>query len=304
MDNELYDYWPIVDRPKLEWPGGARVAFWLGLNLEHYEIDKPSTSLFPGTAGLVPDPLNYGWRDYGPRVGLWRMMDVLDRHGVRASVPLNSDVCRHYPRIIEAGTERGWAWVAHGKNNSVFQAGFPEDEERAYLSEVVSVLLDATGKQPRGWLGPALTETFNTPRLLAELGLSYVLDWCNDDQPYPLNVPDARLISVPYSIEVNDIPLFVGKSLSGEDFYRIVMDQFEALYEAGAGTGQVMAVGVHPFILGLPFRLKYLDRALREITSAADVWVTTSDDIADAYLETSYDQARQAISRRSSAAIR
>ncbi len=299
MDNELYDYWPIVDRPKLEWPDGQRVAFWVGLNVEHYEVDRPSTSLFPGTAGLVPDPLNYGWRDYGTRVGLWRMMDVLDRHGVRASALLNSDVCRHYPRILEAGNERGWAWVAHGKNNSSFQTGLAEDAERAYLREVVSVLRDATGSQPQGWLGPALTETFNTPRLLAELGFSYVLDWCNDDQPYPLNVPGARMISVPYSIEVNDIPLFVGKSLSGEDFYRIVMDQFEALYEAGAQTGQVMALSVHPFILGLPFRLKYLDRALREITSAADVWVTTSDDIAETYLVNSYAEVRKAIGLRS-----
>src|SRR5438445_183690 len=121
MDNALYDYSPIAQRPKLTWPKGARVAFYVGVNIEHYEVDKPSTSIFAGTAMLKPDPLNYGWRDYGVRVGIWRMIEALDRYKLRASVLLNSDVCRHYPQIIEAGKARDWAWLAHGKNNSIFQ---------------------------------------------------------------------------------------------------------------------------------------------------------------------------------------
>ena len=291
MDNALFDYWPIIDRPKLSWPGGAKVAFWLGLNVEYFQIDKPSTSLFPSTASLVPDPLNYGWRDYGVRVGVWRMMETLDRHGVAASVLLNSDVCRHYPRIVEAGNTRGWAWLAHGQNNSVLQTNFSVDDERRYLSEMVNVLRDCTGTQPRGWLGPALTETFATPGLLAELGLTYLLDWCNDDQPYPLNVEGARMISVPYSIEVNDAVLCVGRNLSGEDFYRLVMDQLEVLLAAGEQTGQVMAIAAHPFILGQPFRLKYLDRVLGELAATKDVWITTSDEIAEHYFAEHYDAA-------------
>ncbi len=291
MDNGLNDYWPIIDRPTLSWSGGAKVAFWLGLNVEHYQIDKPSTSLFPGTAGLVPDPLNHGWRDYGPRVGVWRIMEALDRHRVPASVLLNSDVCQRYQRIIEAGNERGWAWLAHGQNNSILHTGFSEDEERRYLSEMVRVLRDCTGTHPRGWLGPALTETFATPGLLAELGLTYVLDWCNDDQPYPLNVEGARMISVPYSIEVNDVVLCVGRNLSGEDFYRLVMDQLEGLLAAGEHTGQVMSIGVHPFLLGQPFRMKYLDRVLREIAATKEVWATTSDEIAETYFAQFYDTA-------------
>ena len=292
MENQLYSYWPIIERPKLEWPKGARVAFWLGLNIEYYEIDKPSTSIFPGTATLVPDPLNYGWRDYGPRVGIWRMMEVMDKHGVRGSVLLNSDVCRYYPQIVEQGNKRNWVWLAHGKNNSIFQANMTLEEEKSYLNEVVTTIREHTGHQPKGWLGPALTETFNTPDLLAELGLTYILDWCNDDQPYPVNVKSGRMISVPYSIEVNDIPLFVGKSLSGEDFYRVLVDQFEVLYEAAEKTGQVMVVGLHPFVVGLPFRLKYLERALAHITGEKNVWVTTSDEIAAWYLERYYDQVR------------
>ena len=123
MDNALYKYSPIVERPKLAWPKGARLAFYVGVNIEHYEVDKPSTSIFAGTAGLVPDPLNFGWRDYGVRVGIWRMMDALDKCNMRASVLLNSDVCVRYPQIIEAGNKRNWAWLAHGKNHRHCRAG-------------------------------------------------------------------------------------------------------------------------------------------------------------------------------------
>jgi peptidoglycan/xylan/chitin deacetylase (PgdA/CDA1 family) len=279
--NPVFDYSPIVDRPPLRWPGDARVAFYVGVNIEHYLIDRPSTSLFAGTAGLVPDPLNYGWRDYGVRVGIWRMIEALDRVGLRASALLNSDVCREYPRIVESGLARDWAWIAHGKDNSTFQSGFDEATEAALLADIVGTLRGALGRPVRGWLGPALTETFATPRLLAELGLDYVLDWCNDDQPYQLREPG--MISVPYSIELNDVTLFVGKQLSGEDFYRLVCDQFDQLWEDGATSGRVMALCLHPFIINQPFRHKYLVRALDYIAGHSDVWLTTSDDIAAHY---------------------
>ena len=284
MENKLYAHSPIIRRPRLQFPNGARVAFWIGLNIEHYEIDKPSTSIFGGTAGLVPDPLNYGWRDYAPRVGLWRLTEILDKHGIRASVLLNSDVCKYYPEIIEEGNKRNWIWLAHGKNNSTLQAGMDIDQERAYLTDIVTTLKKSTGKQPRGWLGPALSETFNTPDLLEELGITYVCDWCNDDQPFKLNTKRGKMISVPYSIEVNDIPLFVGKSFSGEDFYQLLVDQFDVLYEEGKHTGRVMCVALHPFVTGLPFRSKYLDKALAYITSHRDVWLPTSDEIAEWYV--------------------
>ncbi|MFB4318762.1 hypothetical protein [Actinomadura sp. 21ATH] len=164
MENELFDYSPIVGREPIRWPGDARVAFYVGLNIEHFLIDRPSTSLNEATAALTPDPLNYGWRDYGPRVGVWRLTEIFDRHGTRPSVLLNSDVAGRYPQIIEAGRERDWTWLAHGRNNSVLQAGMSADEERAVLTEVVGTIENATGHRPRGWLGPALTETFQTRR--------------------------------------------------------------------------------------------------------------------------------------------
>ena len=283
MDNELFSYSPIVERPAIRWPGGARVAFYLGLNIEHYQVDKPSTSIFGGTAGLAPDPLNYGWRDYGPRVGIWRLIESLDRHGVPASVLLNSDVCSRYPQIMRAGLDRDWAWLAHGRDNSTFQAGMTRDEELAYLTEIVETIQSATGRRPQGWLGPALTETFETPSLLAELGLGYTLDWTNDDQPYELSVPG--MLSVPYSIELNDVTLFVSKSYTGPQFLEAVKDQLDQLWDDSADSGRVMALCVHPFIVNQPFRQKYFDQALEYIAGHEGVWLTTSDEIADVYRE-------------------
>lgn len=298
MDNQLYDYSPIIERAPLALPNGARVAFWVGLNIEHYQVDKPSTSIFGGTAALQPDPLNYGWRDYGPRVGIWRMMDLLDNYRIRASVLLNSDVCERYPQIIREGNKRGWVWLAHGRNNSIFEAGMSAEEERAYLTDVVQTISRSTGSPPKGWLGPALTETFNTPEILAELGLTYLLDWCSDDQPFPLNVKAGRMISVPYSIEMNDVSLFVGKSLSGPDFAQMVMDQFDVLYAEGERSGRVMCLALHPFIISQPFRHKYLDKALEYIAGHDAVWLATSDDIANWYFDNTY-QAAVAQSARS-----
>jgi allantoinase len=283
MDNALYNYSPIVNRPKLTWPKGQRLAFYVGLNIEHYEVDKPSTSIFSGTAQLAPDPLNYGWRDYAVRVGIWRMMDALEKYKMKASVLLNSECCRHYPQIIEEGQKRKWVWLAHGKNNSTFQAGMSQEQERAYLTEVVGTISSATGRAVKGWLGPALTETWKTPTILKDLGLTYVLDWCADDQPFPLNVPG--MISVPYSIELNDVTLFVGKNLSGDDFCRVVADQFDQLYKEGGQSGRVMALCLHPFIINQPFRHKYLEKALEYVASHRGVWLTTSDDIAAHYLK-------------------
>ena len=281
MDNTLYDYSPIVSRSRITWPNGARVAFYIGLNIEHFEVDKPATSIFAGTASLVPDPLNYGWRDYGVRVGIWRMIEALDKYGMRASVLLNADVCKHYPQIIEAGRRRHWAWLAHGKNNSTFQSAMKLDAERAYLKEVVDTITAATGHPVRGWLGPALTETFETPRLLQELGLTYILDWCCDDQPFALNVPG--MLSVPYSIELNDISLCVGKSLSGPEFARMIKDGFDQIYNDSAESGRVMALCLHPFVSNQPHRQKYLEEALQYIAGHDGVWLTTSDEIAAHY---------------------
>lgn len=275
----------MVEREPISWPGGARIALWVIPNVEHYAIDKPSTSIYPLTSTLAPDVLNYSWRDYGPRVGVWRMMEVLDRHGIRGTVALNSDVCKVNPQIVEEGMKRGWEFMGHGINNSNLMAGLEEDAERQVIETVLGTIEQATGQRPRGWLSPALTETFNTPDLLAEAGVRYVSDWVNDDQPYPMKVRSGTLVSMPYSIEVNDIPVFLAQGQSGPEFEQLLRDQFDVLYQEAASTGKVMSICLHPFLIGLPFRSLYLDRALDHIVSHGDVWLTTGGEIADYYIE-------------------
>jgi peptidoglycan/xylan/chitin deacetylase (PgdA/CDA1 family) len=276
-----FDYIPITERPPITWPGGARVAVYVGLNVEYFLLDHPSTSIWPGTAELTPDALNYGWRDYGARVGIWRTVDTLDRHGIRPSVLLNSAVVDNHPQIVAAGLERDWAWLAHGRTNSILHTAMTADEERQVLTDIADTIAEATGSRPVGWMGPGLTETHHTPELLAEIGFRYVLDWTNDDQPYPLSVPG--LISVPYSVELNDLLLF-GRGTTGPEFVQIVKDQYEQLRADSATSGRVMALALHPFVIGQPFRNKYLDEALGYLAAQPDAWLTTSDEIAAHYL--------------------
>ena len=272
-----FAYSPITERPPICWPGGARVAVYIGLNVEHFLVDRPSTSIWPGTAELTPDALNYGWRDYGARVGIWRTIDALDRHGIRPSVLLNTAVIEHHPQIVAAGVERNWAWLAHGQTNSILHTGLAVDEERRILTSIADDIADATGRRPLGWMGPGLTETAHTPELLAELGFHYVLDWTNDDQPYPLTVPG--MLSVPYTVELNDLLIF-GKGFTGGEFVQMVIDQYEQLHADSATSGRVMALALHPFVIGHPFRHKYFDQVLQFLAALPDVWLTTSDEIA------------------------
>ncbi len=283
MEHGRFDYSPIVDREPLRFPNGARVAVWVIPNIEHFHWDKPSTSVTAVTAHLKPDVLNYSWRDFGVRVGIWRMMEVMERHGVKGTVALNSEVCGQYPRIIEAGNELGWEWMGHGSTNSVLFNDQPEEEERRLIGDIVSTIADGTGTAPKGWLGPALSESFNTPDILAGNGIEYVCDWVNDEQPYPMNVREGSLISMPYSIEINDIPAFLDRGLGAEEFYRMIVDQFDMLYEDGATSGRVMAICLHPFLIGHAFRAKYLDKALDHIARRKEVWVTRGGEINDWY---------------------
>jgi allantoinase len=287
MDNDRYAYWPLPERPAIRWPNGARIAFWIIPNVEHFRFDKG----FQGQSGPLPDVPGFAQRDYGPRVGIWRFMDIFDKYGIRATVALNADVCRFEPQIVRAGMERGWEWMGHGVTNSERLSGMAEGQERETVRSTVQAIADFTGKAPRGWLGPGLSETYVTPELLAEAGIEYVCDWCADDQPFPMRVSKGRLISVPYTQELNDIPVFMAKHHTAEQFYRIICDQFDVLYEEGERAGRVMSIALHPYLTGHPFRAKWLERALDYITRHKDVWLATGGEIADWYYQNYYDQA-------------
>lgn len=287
--DHFYEYWPIIDRPAIEWPGGKRLAVYVGLNIEHYEPGKPSIGILDKAANRDPDPLNEGWRDYGNRVGVWRIMELLDKYRIRPSVLLNADACHFYPRIIQEGNRRNWNWVAHGKNNSMFAGGgqpnMTMEEERHYLRDCLQTIQYATGKTCKGWLGPlGLSETYNTIDLLADEGITYVLDWINDDQPYPLKTFHGEIISVPYSLELNDLPLFLAKGMTGPEFGQMIIDQFDILHRDAATAARVMAICIHPFVVGQPFRHKYFEQAIAYILQQKDVWIATSDEIAAWYM--------------------
>jgi allantoinase len=292
-----FEYWPIIKRQGLKYQNDERIAVWFGLNIESYDVDKPATSIFGGTSMLSPDPLNYGWRDYSVRVGIWRMIELFDKYKIKPSCLINSDVCINYPDIINAGNKRNWPWIVHGKTNSVLHTNMDRDNERKYLEHIIQTITAHTGIKPNGWLGPALTETYSTPAILSKLGLNYILDWCNDDQPYPLKKEMGKMISVPYSIEINDIPIFIGRGMTGEEFYDILKDQFDVLYQEGINHKRVMAIGLHPFIIGQAFRIKYLEKFISYIKSKNNVWITTSDEIASWYMNNYYDEEIRKISQ-------
>lgn len=279
-----YEYEPIRDRP-FDLPGGENVAVWVVPNIEHYRYDVPYPS---DDSSYAPDVSKFSWREYGTRTGVWRLMDVLDRHDVRATVALNAHVCEHEPEIVEAGMARDWEFMGHGTTNSRRLAGLDETEERALVRETRDTIADFTGEPPAGWLSPGRTETFNTPGLLAEAGFSYLCDFVNDDQPYAMDVGEPPLVSMPYSTEINDIGLFTGYACSGPEFQQVLEDQFDVLHAEGAapGSARVMAISLHPYLTGIPHRSRYLDRALEYITSHDDVWLATGGEIAAHYRET------------------
>lgn len=283
VHHDRFDYSAIATRPPLRWPNGARVAVWVIPNIEHFRFDRPATSITQLTIPFAPDVLNYSWRDYGARVGVWRLMEIMDRYGMKGTAALNAEVCDRYPEIIDAGKRLDWEWMGHGMNNSELSAGLAEDEERVRIGRIRETIAAATGRAPRGWLSPALTETHNTLDLLAEAGFDYVGDWVNDEQPYEMRVRSGRMTSIPYSIEMNDIPVLLDLKQSAEVFGRMIKDQFDVLYEDGATTGRVMSICLHPFLVGHPFRAKHLADAFAHIASRQDVWLATGSEIIDHY---------------------
>lgn len=300
VTNPPYSYWPITDRPTVVWPDGHKMAFYLELNIEHFEPGLPGPGYFPPSVFPL-DPINQGLRDYGTRVGVWRLIDLFDELGIPVSAAVNSAACHHYPQIIAAGVKRDWAWLAHGITNSKQWNDMDPDEEGRRLDEMIADIVSATGNTPRGWLGPGLTETPNTLFLLGQRGFTYTLDWVADDQVVPLSIDGQRMVAVPFSTEMNDITAYRVWHWTPDQFAKAILDQFHRLYqEAQSRTGVVMSLSLHPYLSGSAFRYEHLKRAIQEIRSHEDVWFPTSDDIADCYMRNSYAAAVESISSQRS----
>jgi len=280
-----YDYMPWRRRPRITWPNGARIAFWVAPNIEHYELDPPPNARRMPWTRPQPDVLGYSWRDYGNRVGFWRMADVMARHGVLGSVSLNVAVCDHYPEIIERCCDLGWELFSHGTYNTRYFYGMNEDQQRAVIRENRETIKRASGQELDGWLTPAISNDETTQHLLAEEGIKYTLDMLHDDQPTPIKVRSGHLISIPYSLEINDVPLLAMRNTPPERFAAICKAQFDQLYAEGAESGTVMCMPLHPFLIGQPHRISALDDVLRHVVRHDKVWLATGREIAAWYTE-------------------
>jgi peptidoglycan/xylan/chitin deacetylase (PgdA/CDA1 family) len=278
-----YSYSAISKRPVYDWPGGKRLAFYIGLNVEHFAF----------LAGIGNDPFtrnagpqtqrNYAWRDYGPRVGIWRVFDLLDDLRIPSTILLNSLVCEHYPGVIERIKSRGDTICAHGRTNSELGNTLWEHDERRMIEETTDMIATHFGKRPTGWMGPAAAESRVTPDLLAEAGYNHTLGWPVDDQPIWMSTRSGPILSVPYPMELNDMGTNVLRDHTGEEFGRMIVDQFDEMVEQSTQQPLVMSVALHPFICGQPFRLRALRRALKHcVEHGGDrVWFTRADAIAD-----------------------
>ncbi|MDW2979910.1 MAG: polysaccharide deacetylase family protein [Rhodanobacter sp.] len=279
-DPGLYGYLPYPGRPRIEWPGGAKVAFWVAPNIEFYELDPPRNPARAAWSRPVPDVQNYAYRDYGNRSGFWRMYEAMARHKVRGSVSLNVAVCQHHPEIIQACRDADWEFYSHGTYNTRYLMGMDEAQERAVIQDSIDTIREHTGQQLDGWLAPALTYTQNTLDLVAEMGLSYVCDLFHDDQPGPVKVRQGRLTSVPYSLEMNDVIVYNVNLVQPRRYADILKRQFDRLYREGEQSGTVMCIPLHPYLVGHPYRIAAFEEALAYITGHDDVWLATGREIA------------------------
>ncbi|MGO8917950.1 MAG: polysaccharide deacetylase family protein [Stellaceae bacterium] len=277
-------YAPIINRPKLVLPNGARMVCWVIINVEEWDINQPMprTVLTPPAGGApMPDIPNWAWHEYGNRVGFWRMLDVLDRLDIKAVLCLNGSCLESYTAIAEAARERRWEFLGHGFIQKNMQK---VENEREAIRKTTAAIAGFTGKRPRGWLGPGLTETWETPDILAEEGYEYVGDWVLDDQPVTLKTRAREIIGLPYTQECNDVAMMLIQHHPAVEYYRRARDQFEQLYADSAKATRIMALSAHPYIMGAPHRLKYFREALEEIRRHDDVLFWTGEQILDWYL--------------------
>ena len=279
--HDRYDYSAITDRPDYDWPDGKRLAVYIGLNLEHFAFGTGlGGELAPG--GPQPDVLNYAWRDYGNRVGVWRMLELFDQLQLPVSVLLNSTIYDYCPGVVAAFRQRGDEIVAHGRSNAERQGILPEAEERQLISEATEAIRQHEGKPPAGWLGPWISQSLLTPDLLQEQGYRYLLDWCHDDQPTWFRTRQGRILAVPYPQEINDIPAIMVRRAGAAEFAAMIIDNIDEMLQQARAQPLVMGIALHPYIVGQPFRLRHLRRALAHIArQREDIWLTTAGAIAE-----------------------
>ena len=280
-----FPYTPITRRPKIVWPNGARVALWVIPNIEFFPLNERMPDSPGGSGGLIPDVIAWSMRDYGNRVGIYRLMEVMQRYRVRGTVALNSEICDEHPEIIDEAKRLGWELMGHNQSNVRRLNTLPQGTEREVVRATLDRISAAAGRKVAGWMGSALQETWNTLDYLAEYGCKYVADWVNDEQPYLMNVGGKRLCSIPYSTEINDKVALEYHHLTPEEFELMIRRQFDVLHREGERSGRVMAIAIHPYLMGVAHRIDAFDSALKYVTSRPGVWLATGEEIVEHYVK-------------------
>ena len=280
---DRFDYTPITARRPFKLPKGARIVVWTIVNVEEWDIEKPMARQYltaPQGVATVPDVPNWAWHEYGMRVGIWRIMEALAKRKIRATTAINANVCRAYPAVAQAMRDARWEFMGHGVKQGALHL---VPDQRQVIRESIALIREFTGKKPKGWLGPGLTETWETLDVLAAEGIEYVSDWVNDDQPYQIKTASGPLVSVPYTVELNDIVMMVIQHHSSAEWLQRAKDQFDRLHAEGARSPRVMALAVHPYISGVPHRMKYFEAVYDYIRKQKGVWMATGEEIYDCY---------------------
>ena len=285
LPTDRIDYSAIAERPALKLPGGARMAIWVIVNVEEWDPKDtmPRTVLTPPAGGApTPDIPNWCWHEYGNRVGFWRMLKVFDEFSIPGVLAINGCAIEAFPPIVKAAMERKWEFIGHGFTQRNMQK---VPDEKADIHMTTEAIRKATGRPPRGWLGPGLTETWETPDLLAEAGYDYVCDWVLDDQPVWLKTRGKPILNVPYTQECNDVAMMLIQHHTAAEYFNRARDQFEQIYEDAAGGARVMALVQHPYILGAAHRVKYFRQIIEMISAKKDVVFWTGAQIADWFIQ-------------------
>ncbi|HXF86933.1 MAG TPA: polysaccharide deacetylase family protein [Xanthobacteraceae bacterium] len=283
LPRERAEFSAIVDRPPLKLPGGARLVFWTIVNLEVWDIAKPMARqvLGPPTgAALLPDVPNWSWHEYGMRVGVWRFFELFKRRKIVPTLAINARVCEDYARVAEEAKRDGWEFMGHS-----YQQGpiHNEPDQKAMIERSLDILQKFTGQRPLGWLGPGLTQTLQTPDLLAAAGVKYIGDWVYDDEPTVIRTANGPLVTLPYTMELNDIPMMAVQHHQSEYLLKRTIDQFDRLYAEGAQRAKILALAIHPYLSGQPHRIKYLEQIYDYAAKFDGVLYWTGAQILDWY---------------------
>lgn len=289
MDHDLYDWSLLVRRRPVQWPGGARIALWVTTNLEFFPLNQPAKP-FKAPGGMVtpyPDLRHYTTRDYGNRVGIQRIWRVLDKYKIKSSAAMNSMVAERYPYLVKKIVQRGDEIIAGGVDMGKLHYGGMDDAvEASLVRESVETLRSMSGQPVRGWMSPAKSESWNTLTHLKRAGIEYCCDWANDDMPFPLKTPEGDLWAMPHTNEISDRKIILDYHHNEDEFVEQVKDQFNALYaESATHGGRILSIALAPHVMGLHYRVKYLEQALAWVMSQKHVWAATGAEIMDAFVK-------------------